>query len=94
MLGHRISYERIGYIVSGRENGIIIFIFWLLRNNNFANSPPIQGWASRATRPRRPADVSALPRRHAAYGPPLNGSAHGRKVLHAFRPTRTLPGGI
>lgn len=49
---------------------------------------------ARTTRPWRPADVSALPRRYAAYGPPLGGSAHGRKVLHASRPTRTLAGGI
>lgn len=51
-------------------------------------------WRARATRPWRPADVSALPRRYAAYGPPLDASAHGRKVLHASRPTRTLAGGI
>lgn len=48
------------------------------------------GNSARATRPWRPADVSSLPRSYVAYGPPLDGSAHGRKVLHAFRPTRTF----
>lgn len=88
-----ISYQRF-------SEGIVVWIiFFPLRNNWAWRKICLKGGRAvrrraRATRPWRPADVSALPRRYAEYGPPLDGSAHGRKVLHASRPTRTLAGGI
>lgn len=77
-----------------REIVVRVFLWYYVIIELFVKGGRAGGRRARATRPWRPADVSALPRRYAAYGPPLDASAHGRKVLHASRPTRTLAGGI
>lgn len=74
---------------------VLLFLLLLLiavhNGREFGSARKCRGGCNaRATRPWRPADVSSLPRSYVAYGPPLNGNAHGRKVLHAFRPTRTF----
>lgn len=57
----------------------------------FTSSESAGGHHGRAGRGARLTCRHCRARRHAARnGPPLDGSAHGRKVSHASRPTRTL----